>query len=228
VTSPCTTRLFRVLEATWPPKATREAAGWTLRDGAGGGKRVSAATAGPEAGAREAPALVQIRPWNAGLSDALAGQGYRMVDETVLYLCPASLLAGPLLHGSAYWTQKRLAIMDEIWAAGGIGPGRLAVMDRVPAPKATLLCRAGDRAAGVGFVAIAEGVAMVHAVEVLVQHRRGGAGRLMMRAAATWAIRNGADWLALAVTVDNVPARALYEGLGMNDVAHYHYRMIET
>ena len=101
-------------------------------------------------------------------------------------------------------------------------------MDRVAIPKAGLLCRAGDRAAGAGFVALAGDVAMVHAVEVLQEHRRKGAARLTMRAAATWAERTGARWLALAVTARNTPARALYEGLGMMEAARYHYRMRET
>jgi GNAT superfamily N-acetyltransferase len=118
--------------------------------------------------------------------------------------------------------------MEEIWAAGGIGPGRLAIMDRAPEPRAGLICRAADRAAGVGFVAMAEGVAMVHAVEVLPDHRRQGVGRLLMRAAANWADRHGGTWLALAVTSANAPARALYEGLGMDEEARYHYRMRET
>ncbi len=117
--------------------------------------------------------------------------------------------------------------MEEIWAAGGIGPGRLAVMDRAAGPKAWLLCRAGDRAVGTGFVAVANGVAMVHAVEVLAEQRRKGAGRLAMRGAANWAARQEAEWLALAVTAANLPARALYAGLGMEEVARYHYRMRE-
>lgn len=38
-------RVDSVLAATWPPVATRTLGPWTLRDGAGGGKRVSAASA---------------------------------------------------------------------------------------------------------------------------------------------------------------------------------------
>jgi GNAT superfamily N-acetyltransferase len=181
-----------VLDATWPPASTREAAGWTRRDGAGGGKRVSAATAGPEARAENAPALVQIRPWDTDLAAALDRFGYRVVDETVLYLAPTSALTAPLPHASAYWTDRRLAVIEEIWAAGGIGPARLAVMDRVAGPKAYLLVRAGDRAAAAGFVAVADGIAMVHAVEVLAPLRRHGAGRQAIRAAANWAARRGA------------------------------------
>lgn len=224
MTAPDVPTLLRVLEATWPPAATRVDAGWTLRDGAGGGKRVSAATAGPGARAEDAPDLVQIRPGDEALDEALAAGGWQLVDETCLYLSPVEPLSGPLAHGTAYWSRQRMAIMEDIWAAGGIGPERLAVMDRAAEPKASLLCRAGDRAAGTGFVAIAEGVAMVHALEVAAGHRRQGVARLLMRCAANWAARNEAAWLALAVTAANAAARALYEGLGMEEVARYHYR----
>lgn len=222
--------LLAVLEATWPPASVDEGAvpGWRLRDGAGGGKRVSAATAGPGARAEEAPDLVQIRPWDAELAAELDRRGYRMVDETVLYLTPTDTLTGPLTHATAYWSGVRMAVMDGIWAAGGIGPERLAVMDRASGPRAFLLCRAGDRAAAAGFVAISDGVAMVHAIEVLEPLRRMSAGRLTMRAAANWAARYDAAWLSLAVTSANAPARALYEGLGMSEVARYHYRVRET
>lgn len=220
--------LFHVMGATWPPAATRNASDWTLREGAGGGKRVAAATAGPEARVGDAPDLVQIRPWEADLAADLGRHGWRVVDETVLYLARTDDLTGPLRHASAYWSAWRLAIMEEIWAAGGIGPGRLAVMERVAGAKAYLLCRTGDRAAAAGFVAVADCVAMVHAVEVLAPLRRHGAGRLTMRAAANWAARQGAAWTSLAVTSANAPARALYEGLGMEEVARYHYRMRET
>jgi GNAT superfamily N-acetyltransferase len=202
----------------------REARGWTLRDGAGGGKRVSAATALRDADPAAAPDLVRIPPGDDALDAALDAQRYAVADPTVLYVAPSGALAGPLPHGTAYWMHDRLAIMEEIWAAGGIGAGRLAVMDRAPEPKTMLLCRAGDRAAAAGFVAAAEGIAMVHAVEVLPEFRRLGAGRLTMRAAATWALRHGAPWLSLAVTEANAPARALYARLGMTEAGRYHYR----
>ncbi len=224
MTPPDVRTLFRVLETTWPPAARREASGWVLRDGAGGGKRVSAATALPRADPAAAPDLVQIRPGDDALDAALAARGYEVVDPTVLYLAPSRTLAGPLPHGTAYWMRERLAVVEEIWAAGGIGPERLAVMDRAPEPKAMLLCRAGDRAAAAGFVAAAECIAMVHAVEVLPGLRRRGAARLTMRAAANWALGHDAPWLTLAVTAANAPARALYTGLGMTEAARYHYR----
>ena len=54
--------------------------------------------------------------------------------------------------------------------------------------------------------------------------RRGLAGRLV-RAAAAWAAAAGAPTLALAVKVENAPARALYAGLGMVEAGAYHYRL---
>ena len=94
MTPPDARALFRILEATWPPAAIRESGGWTMRDGAGGGKRVSAATPGPAARVGDAPDLVQVRPWHAALDVDLAAHGYRVVDETVLYLSRvAALLA---------------------------------------------------------------------------------------------------------------------------------------
>ncbi len=38
------TTLYDVIEATWPPASLTEVGPFTIRDGAGGGKRVSAAT----------------------------------------------------------------------------------------------------------------------------------------------------------------------------------------
>ena len=65
---------------------------------------------------------------------------------------------------------------------------------------------------------------MLHAVEIVPDYRRQGAARTMLRGAAHWAQGQGADWLALAVTEANAPARALYERAGMQQVARYHYR----
>ena len=75
------------------------------------------------------------------------------------------------------------------------------------------------------FVAAAGGVAMVHAVEVAASARRRGIGARLMATAARWAAEAGAERLALAVTRENVAARALYDALGMTQVASYHYRV---
>jgi GNAT superfamily N-acetyltransferase len=111
-----------------------------------------------------------------------------------------------------------------LWADGGIGAGRLAVMDRVCRPKTALLARSGDRPGAVAFVAVDGDIAMLHALEVSPAARRRGIGRRVMEAAASWAVANGANWLSVMVTKANLPANALYQSLCMQEVTTYHYR----
>jgi GNAT superfamily N-acetyltransferase len=115
-------------------------------------------------------------------------------------------------------------VARQLWEEGGIGPARVAVMDRVQVPKTAILGRAGDRAAGAAFVAVHGNVAMLHALEVAPALRRNGCGHNILRAAALWARDQGADTLALLVTERNIAARALYASLNMRAVGQYHYR----
>lgn len=229
--------LYAVLEATWPPARRFRAGPWTLRDGAGGGKRVSAATAeAPDAAAGIAAMeaemarlgqkpLAMIRAGEAALDAALAARGYRIVDPVVAYAAPLAGLALPPAPVSAFPHWPRLAATDALWAEAGIGPGRLAVMDRASGPKCAILARTEDRPAGAAFAAIHENCAMIHAIEVLPRARRKGTARNILRAAASWAQDVGATTFSLVVTEQNAAARALYASLGMQVVGHYHYRM---
>jgi len=42
MTLPTTEKVMQVVEATWPPARQWDRGPWTIRDGAGGGQRVSA------------------------------------------------------------------------------------------------------------------------------------------------------------------------------------------
>lgn len=230
---PDSPRLMQAIDVTWPPAETARRGDWVLRRGAGGGKRVSAAsgTGDPAVAADamrawgQAP-LYRLTPEDGALDSALAASGHRLADPVALYAAPAEAMTGSQSHMAAGYTcQCRLAIMEDIWAAGGIGPDRLAIMDRVRAPHRLLMSRAGERPAGVGFVALDGDVAMIHAIEVSPVYRRMGAARLLIEAAARFAHEQGASWLALAVTEANGPARALYEALGMTVAGRYHYRI---
>jgi GNAT superfamily N-acetyltransferase len=228
-------RLAEVMEATWPPAQAVRVGPWTVRNGAGGGKRVSATTANgawshddlPLAEAAMAaqgqPALFAIRDGETELDAALAARGYRIVDPVVAYACAAASLAPPpVMTTFPHWPP--LAITRDLWAEGGVGPARLAVMDRVAGPKAAILCRLVDRPCGVAFVALSGSIAMLHALEVNPGFRRQGSAHHILQAAAHWALDQGADTLSLAVTVANDPARALYASLRMQGVGQYHYR----
>ena len=223
--------LATVMDATWPCARHWREGAFTLRDGAGGGKRVSAATCDGAwteldlAMVERMPSpLVLIRAGEEALDAALGERGWRIVDPVVAYAAPvASLIADlPALAAFPHWPP--LEIARSVWAEGGIGPERLAVMDRVQSAKTALLARHGDRPAGVAFVACHENEAMVHALEVRRALRRGGVGTTLLLAAANWAALAGADRLSLVVTQQNFAACALYARLGMQIVGRYHYR----
>lgn len=229
---PGVARLMSAIDATWPAAETLAQGGWTLRRGAGGGKRVSAASGTGEITDAETVMrawgqgpLFRLTEHDADLDAELSGRGYAVVDPTLLYTGSADALAGEQGHmGQSYLAACRPAMLDEIWRAGGIGPGRLAIMDRVGGLCAWLMSRVGDNGCGAAFVACDGDVAMVHAIEVLPAFRRNGAGVLLVEAAARFARDQGAPWLTLAVTEANAPARTLYERLGMKMSGRYYYR----
>lgn len=224
--------LAAVMEMTWPPAKSWRQGPFLLRDGAGGGKRVSAASlVGPwkEADlalldAMEHP-LVLIREADADLDAALQARGWQVVDPVVAYAAPVERLQAELPPLSAFPHWPPLQIARTIWDEAGIGPARLAVMDRVTGPKTAILARLGDRPAGVAFVACHGEDAMLHALEVRPPFRRQGVGEILLRAAANWAAVEGASQLSLVVTARNTAACALYTRLRMQAVGQYHYRM---
>jgi GNAT superfamily N-acetyltransferase len=229
-------QLFGVLDATWPPARFVAQGPWTLREGKGGGQRVSAATANSpvtetdidSAEARmhelgQSP-IFMIRPQDTLLDAMLGHRGYRIADPVTAYVAPIHALTRDLPPTTATPVWPPLTVQREIWEHGGIDEARIAVMERAASPKTTLLGRAGDSPAGVAFVAVSEGIAMLHALEVATDHRRLGLGAALLHGAANWALAQGAAWLALMVTTANAPANALYRRLSMVPATNYHYR----
>ena len=239
---PATAEVFGALAATWPAAETNRHGPWLLPKGNGGGQRVSAASLHAEPSTADLsadgldqveaalrrlgqPPLFMIRSGDDRADQALAARSYRRHDPVVIYAGPVGLLAVPApeaLQAIALWPP--LEIVRTIWAEGGIGPARLAVMDRAEGAKTAILGRAGNRTGGVCFVAVHHAVAMAHALEVRPPLRRQGVAVKIIRKAAIWAQAQGAQWLSVAVTEANLPARHLYASLGMAIVEHYHYR----
>jgi ribosomal protein S18 acetylase RimI-like enzyme len=228
--------LAEVMEATWPAASVRRLGPFLLRDGAGGGQRVSAGSVEGAFSAGDLQAamaamdqpLFVIYPGRSEADDALdtalEARGFALHDPVVAYAAPVAALVGelPFLTGFTHWPPLETA--REVWAEGGIGPARVSVMERVAGPKTAIMARSGDRPAGAVFVACHGGVAMLHALEVRPGLRRQGAGGHLLRAAANWAAGQGADTLSLVVTERNAAARALYQRAGMAEVGRYHYR----
>ena len=222
-----------VMDATWPAADYRRIGSWLIRKGAGGGKRVSAASvAGVWSDIPQAISAMQdlgqeplflIRAEDTELDQTLEAMGFQIVDPVLVYATPVALLADQAT-GKTYPHWPPLAIARAIWADAGIGPARLQVMERAT-DKTAILVRHQDRVAGIAFVARAGNTAMLHALEVSPPHRRQGSAQNLLASAADWAQRQGADTLSLVVTTANEPARALYEKLGMRVVGGYHYRV---
>jgi GNAT superfamily N-acetyltransferase len=237
MTLPNDAQLYDVIDGTWPAAATRALGPWLIREGLGGGQRVSATIAtGPvtaddlpqaEAAmqALNQPRLFQVRQGDEDLDKLLDAQGYQIVDPVNLWVAPADDLATDFPPPvTAFHVWEPLAIQIDMWAEGDIGPGRIAVMNRAPHPKAALLGRLNDSPAGTAFVGIHDGVAMLHAIYVLPHQRKQGMARWVMRLAAFWARDNGADYVSVVCTQDNTAANGLYSDLGMTLVGQYHYR----
>ncbi|PHQ95911.1 MAG: GNAT family N-acetyltransferase [Marinosulfonomonas sp.] len=237
MTLPSTADIFDAIEHTWPAATQQTVCNWTIRDGQGGGKRVSAATsdigepcdiaaAETAMGHLNQDRLFMIREDEYALDNQLAQAGYRIIDPVKLYACPIETLTQePVPPMTAFAIWPPLAIAKELWAEGGIDVARIAVMERAGLPKTSILARIKDRAAGSGFVSIHRDIAMIHAIEVTSTLRRNGVAINIMRAAAHWAQDKGARYFSLAVTDANIAANALYYKLGMTAVGHYHYRI---
>lgn len=244
MTFPDARALHAALEATWPSRATQPCGPFLLREGAGGGKRVSAATLESQTwqpdhiGKAEAAmqamgqdGLFMIRdatlwPADTALDTALGARSYGIVDPSVFFLAPVATVARAPRPMASFPIWPPLALQAALWEDAGIGAGRQAVMARAAGQKRAFMARHRNRAAGVAFCALdAEtGIAMLHALEISTDFRRSGVARELVGAIAYWATEMGARYFALAVTEANTAAHALYTGLGMTRAGQYHYR----
>lgn len=228
--------LAKAFEATWPAAEYADAGGFRVGRGLGAGGRVSSAhVIGAWSGADIDAAIAIHRMWDqspifraldedAALIAALEARDFKRVNPTAIMQIEADRLTDreiPSVTSFTIWPP--LAIQRDIWAAGNIGTARQAVIDRVPQPKAAILGRIEDRAAGAGFAAIHGDVAMIHAIEILPPWRRKGLAGWMIRRAALWAVENGATRLGLAVSRANTGAISTYRSLGFTEAAGYAY-----
>lgn len=237
MTLPSARTLCDVIDITWPAEAKTTCDGVVIRAGQGGGSRVSAATADAAvslATLRRAEIAIRtlgqspmfmVRNGENTLDSLLAAEGYTVQDVSALYAAPIAEIAAvkpPPVTSFQVWPP--LQVQRDIWADGGIGPARLAVMDRATCPKSTFLGRINDRPAATAYAGIAADCVMMHALEVAPIDRRQGLAAHMIRAIAVWGEAQGAKWMTLATTQANTGANALYTSLGMQVVGQYHYR----
>ena len=232
--------LYEVIDHTWPAHKQVSCGPWTLREGRGGGKRVSAATLQDrtkvqeikmaEKGMRELGQipLFMVRDGEEELDHILQAESYKTIDAVNIYCISSEELSRPnppRLSMFDIW--EPLEIQKDIWAQGGIGRDRVAVMERAKCAKTSLLMRWDNHPAGTAYIGVHKGVGMVHALEILPQQRRKGVGALAMRHAAIWALSQTASHMSVICTKENKAANALYASLKMRLVGGYHYRIKE-
>ncbi len=229
--------IFEAIDVTWPAAAQQKRGPWTIREGRGGGSRVSAATAQgavtrddiltAETAMRalgQRP-LFMLRAVDDDLDAQLEAAGYAVKDPVTIYSGAVSdLAAKPVPPVTAFQLWPPIAALSDVWAQGGIGPERVAIMDRVKTAKTAFLGRVDDCPAGAVFVACHGKTAMLHALEVASDHRRKGLARHLVRAVAHWAHEQGCTDVALLVTRANAGANALYQSMGFRALGGYHYR----
>jgi ribosomal protein S18 acetylase RimI-like enzyme len=229
--------LLEAFEATWPPAEVARHGGLETGRGLGAGGRVSSTRAAGDWDPGDLDAAeAQHRAWGqpplarAWEGEAFAAHlearpGWRRVNPTALLAIDVAGLSDrpprPMTAITVAWPP--LAVQRALWAAGRIDAARQAVMARVAEPKACLLGRVKDHAGATGFVALHGSVAFLHALHVAPELRRHGLGAALMRKAAVWAQAQGAGRLALAVSLGNTAALALYDSLGFGEAGRYAY-----
>ncbi|MEM9715673.1 MAG: GNAT family N-acetyltransferase [Pseudomonadota bacterium] len=209
---------FAIIDATWPAAAYHKVGDWIIREGQGGGKRVSAASGSGDIGQAEdaqrdlgQDLLFMITPDDMALDTELDTRGYVIIDPVVVL---AKALPKP---GLGTPSDKPTEDTLQIWEAGGIGAARRAVMDRAIGPK-TIIQTDG----GCGFVACHDDVAMIHALEVAEVQRGQGIGAKLEQQARAWAPTRK---IAALTVKANAASRGLFKKAGYCEVSRYHYRI---
>lgn len=226
--TPCIKTLYETIDYTWPSVSSQVKQGWLVKNGLGGGKRVSATLQlDPQANIKSAEKMMKalgqdclfmIRKNDSVLDHTLDKLGYNLIDPVIIF-CSPTRLVDKSYDKKFYATPN--TVMKRIWLNGGISSARLDIMERTKVPKTYILI---DNKA-VAFVAIHKDIAMVHALEVLKEYRREGLAKRIMHKVNIWASINGAKFLSVITVKDNIPAKNLYHNIGMSEVGYYHYRL---
>jgi N-acetylglutamate synthase len=228
----------------WPALESQSHSGWVRRFAGGYTKRANSINA-IEVGARFSPDVMaelerpyrerRHRPiWRltplapAETDAALAGRGYRRIDESLVQRAHLDerFTADPAVHIAA--------VPRADWLAGFAGLSPVA-----PEHRETMGRMLHAIAAPVGFASVEEdgqslGFALgvvdgdhVGLFDVLVAPtaRRRGLARRLTQSIGAWGRTHGARFAYLQVVATNLAALALYKDLGFETVYSYAYRV---
>jgi GNAT superfamily N-acetyltransferase len=99
------------------------------------------------------------------------------------------------------------------------------LVGQVAIPTAFAALSAGGELVALAYGAIHDGLLCYESVVTDGRRRRQGYGRRIITALAAWAEKEGAYGACLEVEAGNIPARALYDTIGLKtELYRYHYR----
>ncbi|MFF0205748.1 GNAT family N-acetyltransferase [Streptomyces sp. NPDC005017] len=236
--------LARVSSRAWRPVESERLGAWELRAAAGFTRRANSVLPLGDPGLPLDDALAAVRRWYGDrglpayvqtatgaegtqelLSAELAERGW--VREVSAELWIGSL--APLADVGEPGGVSLARTADETWLARyrrrGLSEVALRVLGGGPSVWFASVPGEGGVPAAIGRLVVDGRWAGFAAVEVDPARRREGLGRAVMAALALRALDEGASAAWLQVETDNVPARALYAGMGFaSHHAYHHYR----
>jgi GNAT superfamily N-acetyltransferase len=163
------------------------------------------------------------------LDEQLEGLGYTREGEScVLYgdLAGVDATADPevrlLTQPSPEWFAAMAALQGH---TGEQARTYQRIVGQLAMPAAFALLSAEGETVALGYGALHRGMLCYESIITGGRRRRQGYGRRIVTALAAWAIDNGATAACLEVEAGNLPARALYDAIGLKrEIYRYHYR----
>jgi N-acetylglutamate synthase len=230
----------------WPAQETADINGWLWRYSGGASQRANSVSTLGFTGTDAGPAIERVEQryrardsalrfqFGDGstpveLDQKLLGRGYKCV-ETVTTLArrlDGGTVAAPddvevTSRATDDWLAVYLSgISDDRRSAA---PGILA---RVPGLRGFVLVRRDGQPIATALGVITDDIVIVECVMTNLAARRTGAGAAVMRGLEAWAASHGARTSALQAVATNVPAQALYLGLGYAEIGRQHYFVLD-
>lgn len=245
-----TSDLERVAARFWPTLDERSLGGWRIRFAKGVTRRANSVLALASPGcdvdiaieraqqmysARDLPTYFQMTQASLprSLDTRLAERGY--AKEMRVYVEVSELR--PISHVES---DVRILIEDaptDMWIdcytrGGGYSDHqmqvRLDIISRCRESKCMATAFFGDQAVGIGL-GVTDGQWLgLFSIITLPGYRRRGVAESVSSNLAAWAQSKGATHAFLQVETDNMPARALYDGMGFEIAYEYWYRLLQT
>jgi N-acetylglutamate synthase len=175
------------------------------------------------------PTIFRVPSLVPSVDEALGEAGYTREGESCVLYGPIKNMKAAhdpdvlvLSHATPEWFAAMAALQNHTGDQAEIYR-RIVAQIAIPAAFAAL--SATGEITALAYGAIHNGLLCYDSVITDRRWRRQGHGRRIITALAAWAKGNGAEGACLEVEAGNIPARALYDSIGLNrELYRYHYR----